>query len=44
MPVEFPDSTEVCINLDTAEKIGVTIPQDIIDNAAIIIKDGNVAE
>lgn len=44
MPVEFPDSTEVCINLDTAEKIGVTIPQDIVDSAAIIIKDGAVEE
>lgn len=44
MPVEFPASTEVCINLDTAEKIGVTIPQEIIDSAAIIIKDGAVAE
>lgn len=44
MPVEFPDSTEVCINLDTAEKIGVTIPQDIIDSAAIIIKNGDVTE
>lgn len=44
MPVEFPASTEVCVNLDTAEKIGVTIPQEIIDSAAIIIKDGAVAE
>lgn len=44
MPVEFPDSTEVCINLDTAEKIGVTIPQEIVDSAAIVIKDGAVSE
>ncbi len=44
MPVEFPDSTEVCINLDTAEKIGVTVPQEIIDSAAIVIKDGVVTE
>ncbi len=44
MPVEFPDTTEVCINLDTAEKIGITIPQEIIDSAAIVIKDGAVVE
>ncbi len=44
MPVEFPDTTEVCINLDTAEKIGITIPQEIIDSAAIVIKYGAVVE
>ncbi len=40
MPIEFPDTTEVCVNLDTAAKIGVTIPQEIIDSAAIIIENG----
>lgn len=40
MPIEFPDTTEVCVNLDTAAKIGVTIPQQIIDSAAIIIENG----
>ena len=44
MSVEFPDSTEVCINLDTADKIGITIPQEIVDNAAIVIKDGVITE
>ena len=37
MPVEFPDTTEVCINLDTAEKIGITIPQEIIDECLLLI-------
>ena len=43
MPVEFPDSTEICINLDTAAKIGVTIPQEIIDSAAFVIENGEIS-
>ena len=40
MPIEFPDTIDICINLDTAEKIGVTIPQEVIDSAVTIIENG----
>ncbi len=42
MPIELPQVKEICINLDMAKNLGITIPQDIIDNAAIIIENGEV--
>ncbi len=35
-PLDF----ELWINLDTAAKIGITVPADIIESASVIIKDG----
>lgn len=35
-----PADFELWFNLDTAKKLGITIPQDLIDSAACIIKDG----
>ena len=31
---------ELWFNLDTAEALGITIPQDLLDSAAVIIQDG----
>ena len=40
IPVGFPDKMELVINMDTAEKLGLTLPTEIVESAAIIIKDG----
>lgn len=40
MPVEFLENTDICINLDTANLLGITIAQDIIDSATIVIENG----
>jgi putative ABC transport system substrate-binding protein len=37
IPVEFPSSTEIFINLEAAKKLEITIPQEILDNADKII-------
>ena len=34
------NSLEVYVNLDIAEKLGITIPQEMIDEATYVIKDG----
>ncbi|MDY5931502.1 MAG: ABC transporter substrate-binding protein [Candidatus Ornithospirochaeta sp.] len=36
----YLDNLEIYVNLDVAGKIGVEIPQDMIDSAAFVIKDG----
>lgn len=33
-------SLELYVNLDVAEKLGLTIPEDVIESAAYVIKDG----
>lgn len=40
IPVGFPDKMELVINMDTAEKLGLTLPAEVVDSAAIIIKNG----
>ncbi|MCF7943424.1 MAG: ABC transporter substrate-binding protein [Spirochaetia bacterium] len=35
-----PSDFELWINLDTAAKIGITVPADIIDSASVVIKNG----
>lgn len=35
-----PADFELWFNLDTAKKLGITIPQSLIDSAAVIIQDG----
>lgn len=35
-----PADFELWFNLDTAEALGITIPQDLLDSAAVIIQDG----
>lgn len=40
IPVGFPDKMELVINMDTAEKLGLTLPTEVVESAAIIIKDG----
>ena len=35
-----PNDFELWFNLDTAEKLGFTIPQEYLDTAQVIIKDG----
>ncbi len=35
-----PSDFELWFNLDTAAKLGITIPQELVDSAACIIKDG----
>lgn len=37
-----PKQFELWFNLDTAEKLGITIPQDLIDSAACVIKNGEM--
>jgi putative ABC transport system substrate-binding protein len=38
IPVEFPDKTELYLNLIAAEKANITIPDDVIKTAAKVIK------
>lgn len=38
MPVEFLKETEIIINKVTANKLSLTIPQDIIDQASIVLE------
>ncbi|MHC5224826.1 ABC transporter substrate-binding protein [Ignatzschineria sp. LJL83] len=40
IPVGFPDKMELVINMDTANKLGLTLPEEVVTAAAIIIKDG----
>lgn len=40
MPIEFMETKDVCINLDTAKAIGLTIPDSVMERAAIIIENG----
>ena len=36
------EDLEIYVNLDVAEAIGIEIPENVISNASIIIKDGSV--
>ena len=40
IPVGFPDKMELVINMDTANKLGLTLPTEVIEEAAVFIKDG----
>lgn len=40
IPVGFPDKMELVINMDTANKLGLTLPKEVVEAAAVIIKDG----
>ena len=40
MPVEFSDVQDICVNLDTAKTIGVTIPDSVMEKAVIVIENG----
>lgn len=40
IPVGFPDKMELVINMDTATKLGLTLPEEVIAEAAVFIKDG----
>lgn len=44
MPVEFTEIADVCINLDAAATLGITIPDDILEEAVIIIENGEVRQ
>ncbi len=35
-----PADFELWFNLDVAERLGITIPQDLLDSAAVLVKDG----
>ena len=37
-----PKQFELWFNLDTAEKLGITIPEDLLDSAACVIKNGEM--
>jgi len=37
IPVEFPDAAEIWINLDAAKKINLTLPQEVIQNADVVL-------
>lgn len=41
MPVEFPDKTNLYINLNTAKDLGISIPDDIIKRANVVIHNKN---
>ena len=40
MPIEYSDIQDICINLDTAKTIGVTIPDTVMEKASIVIENG----
>lgn len=40
IPVGFPDKMELVINMDTANKLGLTLPNEVVEEAAVFIKDG----
>ena len=45
IPVGFmtePEDIQLLVNLDTAKKLGITIPREIISQASIIIEDGTL--
>lgn len=42
--LDDPTSFDLVINLDIAKKMGITIPEKIINSANIIIKDGKVVK
>ena len=44
MPIEYTDNADLCINLDIAKEINVTIPQSILDSASIIIENGETVK
>jgi putative tryptophan/tyrosine transport system substrate-binding protein len=47
IPTKFmtdPSDVDLLINLDVAKKLGITIPQSIIDKANTIVQDGKVTK
>ena len=44
MPIQFPQTLDLCINLDNAKAIGLDIPQDLINRANIITENGNTTK
>jgi ABC-type uncharacterized transport system substrate-binding protein len=38
MPIEYQDETNVAINLDSAARLGITIPDDLL-TAAELVRD-----
>ncbi len=38
MPIEFPQKTELVLNLKVAEKLGIILPKDLISEAQVVIK------
>lgn len=40
--MKYPESASTLVDLDTAEYLGITIPQEYIENAHMIIKDGKL--
>ena len=37
MPVEYPDKTELFINKTQAQKLGMEVPDDVLDTAKVVM-------
>lgn len=44
MPVEFPNKTELYINLDAAKTLGISFSQEMREKADVVIQDGKVKQ
>lgn len=42
IPVQFPDSFEIAVNLDAAKLLGITIPADVISSASHVYQNGSL--
>ena len=39
-----PSDVDLLLNLDVAEELGITIPQEIMDSATTVVRDGKIQE
>ena len=39
-----PAAMDLLVNLDVAQTLGITVPQDIVDSASLIVEDGELRE
>lgn len=40
MPVEYPNTSNITVNKEFAEKIGIEIPQSVLDKADFFVENG----
>lgn len=44
MPIQYNEDNKIAVNLDTAKTLGIEIPSEILENASILIENGEVTE